>query len=242
VNDLYSDVQTHVPTEALPANFRRKEAGMLLDAKLKRRLQQLLSVVDEHETHGPRLLDDAQRLSARVRSFIRMKLAEDVDADALELACYAIQLPMRHIKAVFTGKLGRTNLRDRCEQAAELLLGSLGHETDEDLLDRTSRILQEMPHRNPMVDEAKLLADAVNLDDFGLVGLILQTIHLTRLGDGLSQVAEGLEKRDQYGYWEARLKDGFHFPQVRQIAKRRLDHARHAAKLLTSEMDEDNHH
>jgi hypothetical protein len=96
-----------------------------------------------------------------------------------------------------------------------------------------------MPHRNPMVEEAKLLADALNLEDFGLVGLLAQTIQLSRQGGGIAQVIEGIEKRDQYGYWEARLKDGFHFEQVRQIAKRRLDHARQASKLLLAELDED---
>jgi hypothetical protein len=212
---------------------------MPLDAKLKRRLQQSLAVVDEHGTRGPRLLDDAQRLWSRARSFIRMKLADDVDADALELSCHALQLPMRQIKLISTGKLARTNLRDRAEQSAELLVSLIGEDVEEQLLDRTTRILQEMPHRNPMVEEAKLLADALNLEDFGLIGLLALTIQLSRQGDGAKQLIEGIEKRDQYGYWEARLKDGFHFEQVRQIARRRLDHARQAAKLLLAEMDED---
>jgi hypothetical protein len=212
---------------------------MSLDAKLKRRLQHLLSVVDEHDTRGARLIDDAQRLVARVHYFVKLKLAEDVDRDALELSCYALQLPMQKMKAIATGKLARTNLRERAEQSAELLVSALGHQVDENLLDRATRILQEMPHRNPMIEEAKLLADALNLDDFGITGLILQTIHLTRQGEGLQQVADGIHKRDQYGYWEARLKDGFHYEQVRQIARRRLDHARQTAKLLLAEMDED---
>jgi hypothetical protein len=212
---------------------------MSLDANLKRRLQQLLSVVDEHGTRGSRLFDDAQRLWSRAHTFIQLKLAEDVDADAVELSCHALQLPMRQIKLVSTGKLGRTNLRDRAEQSAELLVSLAGQEIDEPLLDRTTRILQEMPHRNPMIEEAKLLADALNLDDFGIIGLLAQTIQLSRQGDGIKQVEEGIQKRDQYGYWEARLKDGFHFEKVRQIAKRRLDHARNAAKLLLAEIEED---
>ena len=53
------------------------------------------------------------------------------------------------------------------------------------------------------------------------------------------QVAEGFEKREQYGYWDARLKDGFHFEPVREMAKRRLENARAAARLLLSETQED---
>ena len=87
--------------------------------------------------------------------------------------------------------------------------------------------------------DAKLLADALNLEDFGVIGLTLQTIQLARQGDGILQVADGAEKREQYGYWDARLKDGFHFEAVRQMAKRRVEHAREVARLLLEELKED---
>jgi hypothetical protein len=112
-------------------------------------------------------------------------------------------------------------------------------DVDEGLLDRATRLLHEMPHRSPVPEEAKLLADAVNLEDFGVIGLAVQMTQLTRQGDGVVQLAEGSEKREQYGYWEARLKDGFHFPSVRQIAARRLEHARQMAAMLAEELKED---
>ena len=213
---------------------------MPLDGKLRKRLERALSVVDDHGTAGPRLVDDAHRLWQRVQRFIRLNLIpSENDTDALELACFALQLPFRQNKVPTVGKLGRTNLKERTEQAAEMLLGLLGDEVDESLLDRATRLLHEVPHRSPMLDEAKVLADAVNLDDFGVTGLILQAVQLSRQGDGLTQVAEGTEKRDQYGYWDARLKDGFHFEPVRQMAIRRLANARAAAKLIAEEMAED---
>jgi hypothetical protein len=45
--------------------------------------------------------------------------------------------------------------------------------------------------------------------------------------------------REQYGYWVARLKDGFHFDQTRALAKKRLDHTRRVAGLLMAELRED---
>jgi hypothetical protein len=213
---------------------------MSLDAKLRRRLEQTLRGVDDHGTQGPRLVDDALRLWNRCQRFIAMRLVgAEPDTEALELACYALQLPVRQAKAPTSGKFGRTNLKDRAEQAAELLVSLLDGHVDESLLDRTARLLQEIPHRSPVPDEARVLADAVNLDDFGVVGLVLQMIQIARLGDGVSQLAEGMEKREQYGYWEARLKDGFHFEPVRKIAAARLEHARQAAKMLLDEMSED---
>lgn len=212
---------------------------MPLEPKVRERLHQALAVVDEHGTVGPRLADDAVRLFNRINRFIAMKLvAEGIDLDAMELACYAIQLQARRGRSLPTGRVSRTSIREKAEEAAELLLG-LGLDVEDELLDRTTRVLTEMPHRSPMLDEAKLLADAVNLDDFGITGLVQQAILAARQGDGLVQLADGLQKREQYGYWEARLKDGFHFAPVRQIARRRLDNARHVALILLAEMRED---
>src|SRR4051812_6577993 len=178
---------------------------MSLDAKLRRRLEQTLRVVDDHATQGPRLVDDALRLCNRCQRFIAMRLVgAEPDLDALELACYALQLPVRQAKAPTSGKFGRTNLKDRAEQSAELLVSLFDADTDENLLDRATRLLHEMPHRSPVPDEARVLADAVNLDDFGMVGLLMQMNQMARIGDGVKQFAEGAEKRDQYGYWEAR--------------------------------------
>src|SRR5205814_2697008 len=136
--------------------------------------------------------------------------------EALELASYALQLPMKHAKTAAVRKLARHNLRDRSEESAELLITSIKDDADEALLDRATRLLHEMTHRSPMLDEARLLADAVNLEDFGMIGFVDQSIALGCQGDGTTQMADGCEKREQYGYWEARLKDGFHFEPVRQ--------------------------
>src|SRR3954471_6483094 len=184
---------------------------MSVDAKLREYVEQALGVVDDQGTHGPRLLDDAARLWGRIELFISMRLVhEGLDREALELACYAMQLPSRRGKGGAHGRgPTRSTLRDRAEEAAELLVGIAGPDVDESLLDGATRILQEMPHRSPMLDAAKLLADAVNLEDFGSIGIVGQAIQLGRAGEGILQLNEGCEKREQYGYWDARLKDGF---------------------------------
>src|SRR5439155_2340140 len=163
-----------------------------------------LGIVDEHGTTGSRLVDDADRLWRRVQALLKLGLIGDQpDRDGLELACYALQLPMRSSANLPAGKLGRTNLRDRTEQAAELLVGAVGHEASEEMIDRATNILIALPHRVPENEEAKLLADALNLDDFGVIGLINRMIQLGRQGEGVSQIVEANQKREQYGYWEA---------------------------------------
>jgi hypothetical protein len=233
---LRADVGLIVPATTRGAARRRR----FVEQKLRQRLGRALGIVDEHGTQGPRLLSDAQRLWRRVQALLQLGLiTPDADAEALELSCYALQLPMRSAENLPAGKLGRTNLRDRTEQAAELLVGAVGNDAPEELIDRATNILLAVPHRIPETEEARLLADALNLDDFGLVGLINRAIQLGRQGDGVHQVAEGNQKRDEYGYWEARLKDGFHFEQVRRLAAKRLENMRKAAKLLDEELSGD---
>lgn len=218
---------------------------MVLDANLRVRLTEALRVVDDRGTAGPRLLDDAARLWARVQKLVVMgliQLGDGGEREALELATYALQLPLRRPRPAASGRSGRSalpTLRDRCEEAAELLVTELGADIDAGLLDRTTRLLHELPHRSPMLDDARLLADALSLDDFGIVGIVQQIIQLAREGQGIAQLAAGLEKREQYGYWDARLKDGFHFEQVRQIAEARLQHARASARMLAGELSDD---
>jgi hypothetical protein len=186
------------------------------------------------------LAGDAARLWRRIGRFLQMNLVgPQVDSDALELACYGLQLPLRQARGPTVGKPPRTSLRDRCEQAAELLVSLLGGELEESLLDRAARLLHETPQRSPMLDEARLLADAINLDDFGLIGWVNQTIQLALQGEGAGDLVVAWEKREQYGYWEARLKDGFHFEPIRQIATQRLQQARKVSAMLSAELDQD---
>jgi len=213
---------------------------MPLDTKLQHQLQQSLQVVDDADIPVTRLLDDARRLWHRVQRLITLDLTPpQLDLEALELACHALQLPTRHRKSRSVGKLGQISLRERAEQAAELVIGALADHADEQLLDRVTRLLRELPLRQPSLNEARLLADAVNLDDFGVTGLTLQAMQLARQQTSVASVAQGIEKRQQYGYFEARLKDGFHFEPIRQMARKRLETALHVATLLLNELKED---
>src|ERR1700722_2539551 len=168
---------------------------MSLDQGLRNRLTQLLSEVECQSAPSPRLAADARRLWARLGGFIAMRVAgEQADLDGLELACYALQLPSRQNR--------RLNLRERCEQAAELMVSLIGDEADEALLDRAARLLHEVPQKSPMLDDARLLADAVNLEDFGLIGLFNHAILLSLAGEGIEGIIASAQKREQYAYWE----------------------------------------
>lgn len=207
---------------------------MPLDERIVGNVAKMLRHSDSSTT---RLVDDARRLWARARRLVGLRLIpETADLDSIELACYALQLPLRSPGGA-SAKTGRTNLRDRAEQSAEMLSESDG--VDERLLDRTTRLLRAITDRSTRTPEARLLADAVNLEDFGVVGLLSQMVQITLSGGGIHELAVGAQKRDDYGYWDARLKDGFHFEPVRQIARQRVESARKMVDLLRRELTED---
>src|SRR3954447_19762624 len=101
---------------------------MPLDPTLLRRMEEALTLpYGGREPPGPRLLDDARRLRARVNRLLALNLVpppQGVEADALELACFALQFPGRAGGTREDDRVpaGRTSLRDRCEDAAELLI------------------------------------------------------------------------------------------------------------------------
>ncbi|HEV8603920.1 MAG TPA: hypothetical protein VGQ99_01060 [Tepidisphaeraceae bacterium] len=215
--------------------------GKELEQKLEHHLHRLLTVVEAGGARGLRLVEEGKRLCKRVHQFVNMRLVENsVDEVGLELACFALQLPSRNNnKLLPPGKMGQVSLKDRCEQSAELLISTASDHVDSELLEQATTILREMPHRSTKMDEAKLLADSVNLDDFGITGLIMQAMQLSRQNAGVEQVADGFQKRRDYGYWEARLKDGFHYEPVRKLARERLKRATQMVDLLLDELRED---
>ncbi len=230
-------ITTKVPLPRDGGTDDRGYWSMPLDANLVKRLTRALVALDDRGNTGPRLVDDSLRLWRRVQTLLAMQLIPaNADRTALELSCYALALPFAYDKSNRKRSPMRTRLKDRAIIAIELLPPYFNHpDADDQLLAQTLNLLEQMPERAPKLPEARLLADAVNLDDFGVSGLIVQSFQLARQGDGLSQLIDGAEKRELYGYWDARLKDGFHFEPVRRIAQVRLENARLATKLLAQE-------
>jgi hypothetical protein len=187
----------------------------------------------------PPLLLSAHILFRRSLRYAQRELPEArIDRDALEAASFALMLPFT-VEITKASSMGVMSLSDRCLQAADLLLGAIGSQAPEDLLDRATRILVECPRKGTALAEARVLADAINIEDFGVGGICRSAALLIRPGGPLSQLTDAYEKRDQYGYWEARLKDSFHFNSTRELAESRLSSARDCLQTLIGELQED---
>lgn len=102
-------------------------------------------------------------------------------------------------------------------------------------IDRICHILVESENRLTRVPEARILSDARGLDDIGTIGIIQDIRRYLLQGKGPEALLEGWDRKIEYRYWDARLKEGFHFPSVQQAAKRRFDIMEKSIRQLRTE-------
>lgn len=119
--------------------------------------------------------------------------------------------------------------------AAELAADQLKDLLSSGDLDTMLRILQEHRRRDTRMPEARLLADALAMEEFGLIGLWNQNRQFHASGKTLEQLLKLWKAQHDYGYWESRLRDGFHYEASRRAAKERLGQMRGIYERLQRE-------
>lgn len=158
-------------------------------------------------------LDRAQRIARGVMAIAAsLPEAERPErADLARIAALYVCIPL----AVPLGAKGED---DGSELAADQLKDKLPAGDVELVL----RMMREHRHRTTTMPEARLLSDAVALEDIGLVGLWNHTRTFHVAGKTLEQLLRLWRTQQEYGYWETRLRDGLHFAPTRKAAERRL--------------------
>jgi hypothetical protein len=106
--------------------------------------------------------------------------------------------------------------------AAELASDQLKDLLPPQNLDLMLRILQESRRRDAKMPEARVLADSITMEEFGLIGLWNQNRQFHASGKTLEQLLKLWKAQHDYGYWESRLRDGFHYEAARRAARDRL--------------------
>jgi hypothetical protein len=108
------------------------------------------------------------------------------------------------------------------DDASELATDQLKNLLTEDDIEVVLQIIRDYQRRDAKLAEAKLLSDAVALEDVGLVGLWNGAYKYHGMGRSLEQFLKLWKTQREYGYWQTRLRDGFHFEISRSVAKERL--------------------
>lgn len=174
---------------------------------------------------------DAHGGLSALRRLLQMDLTPVADLAALELAMQALCMPLPR-----RFEKGRQPWRQRCEPAAEVL-EKLFPTADAGLLEKTRDILEQAARPQSAAGPARLLADAMNLNDFGITGLLQNALQAGSQSGDLKHLLKTFIQHERYGYWEARLKEDFYFEPARKLAQQRLEHIRQFMLFLKEEID-----
>jgi hypothetical protein len=159
------------------------------------------------------------RATRVVRCVERLAPAVGARVDRVDLAKIAALYAAVAQNVVGPGKSADDAAYDDAAEIAADGLKDLLPQADLDLM---IRILHEHRRRDTHVVEARLLADALALEEFGLVGLWNASRQFHAAGKTLEQLIKLWKAQHDYGYWESRLRDGFHYEVARRAAKDRL--------------------
>jgi hypothetical protein len=104
-------------------------------------------------------------------------------------------------------------------------------------IEKINRIITESGRRSAGMMEAMILSDARNLEDMGAAGILNEFRRFVYTGKSICDVMQSWRKKKDYRYWQARLKEGFHFEQVRMLAEQRLCAVEQFMKQLEIEVE-----
>ena len=124
------------------------------------------------------------------------------------------------------------DLRDFSTQVVQEQLADL---LNPRLMERVCSIISESGRRETTLIEAMVLSDARNLDDMGAVGVFNDMRRYVVHGRGVSDALISWQRKVEYDYWSARLRESFRFELVRKVAAGRLERAREFMKSLREE-------
>ncbi len=130
---------------------------------------------------------------------------------------------------------GKTPDEQAYDDAAELASDHLKELLPATDLDQVLIILAEQRKRDTKLPEAKLLADALSMEEFGLIGFWNQCRQFHASSKSLEQLLKLWKAQHDYGYWDSRLREGFHYEITRTAAKERLAHMKGIYERLQRE-------
>jgi HD superfamily phosphodiesterase len=106
---------------------------------------------------------------------------------------------------------------------------------------RQLELIQEIIRRahdsTVRLSEALILSDADSLDDIGALGVWRDLRRYCLEGRAVDDAISAWQKREQYGYWQARVRDVFNLETSRRLAGARLAAARTFMEQLARERD-----
>ncbi|NIA16905.1 MAG: hypothetical protein GWO86_01025 [Planctomycetes bacterium] len=176
---------------------------------------------------GHRLWHRMLRVVHNVEHIINLEdLAEadvPIDRFSLVVAAYFSDVCFAHKDNPMTQTPRPSQSKTSLEVSAQIAAQKLSSVLSKAQKINVGNIITESSNRFTQMTEAMILSDARNLDDMGAVGIFSELGILLSQGKNPSELLNAWQRKVDYRYWDARLKENFRFSSVRQLAQQRFD-------------------
>jgi len=197
---------------------------------VKNAAKKVLAIPSSVTCGGSFLWERAERFartSGYICALVEMSETEVlIDRFCLSTACYfseaGLAMRLRNEANVEILSALELNDEDLLEGATNIVSKKLGGTIDKWRIDKINSIITESANALTHRAEAMILSDARNLDDMGVTGIFKEFRRNIFRGEDMSYAIGNWQKKVDYRYWQARLKESFRFEQVREIAEQRL--------------------
>ena len=116
--------------------------------------------------------------------------------------------------------LRRSSDRQR-DRAADWMVQRLEGVLPPGTVQQASRIVRTCNERTPALLEARILAEAENLDQVGPQTVVMMVRRQMAEGRSLADTVQAWRRQEQYQFWPAWIKECFRLPSVRALAEQR---------------------
>jgi len=186
--------------------------------------------------HAMRVMRVADRLAAcrEVRSWRIDRFALQVAALFHQAATVRLDEERRTSTVYSAATMSAEDVKEySAELAGDRLQGSVSPRQ----LTLVQEIIRRAHDASINLPEAKILSDADSLDDIGALGVWRDLRRYILEGRAVEDTVRAWHRREQYGYWEARVRDAFNLETSRRLAEKRLAAARAFMQQLADEFE-----
>ena len=210
---------------------------------IKKAAEQIMLVPSKMGLVNTWLWDRTQRIVRNVETIYQLPEIAGaniaIDKFCLAAAAYFADAGFTNYIGIETVEAGvvlaDVNTRDLREFSTQIVAEHLLEILDQSKISKINKIIMES--NNPLAEmhEAVILSDARNLEDVGIVQIFNEFCACGVHGRGIADQLESWKKKKDYKYWEARLKESFHFDSIRKVAAQRYNQAERLMTQLAIE-------
>ena len=187
-----------------------------------------LMIATESGDYDVSLWEHGDRIARWAQQIAKLPVIQAQSPDVWAVVAAALYHDAGWVTRFRAGEVERIDILTRAisdthyELSAAVMERSLSELLPRKTLKRASDSIRALKERGTRLIEAQVVSDADNLGEFCLLAL-WPTIRRGALeGKGVQATIATWDRRQEYQFWPARLKDSFYFAPVRKLARARL--------------------